>query len=341
MPGACPSSWQTYGCGWTIGYLWRWTTLWERLALLGLALMLAYVLVVLGSLSYRYHLARRVQGVDAASPAFQHNRRKLVADLKLRLGTLRAIAFTAPYLGLAGTCIGILAMFRAFSGTRFGAVLSMVFGLDAALISTAAGILVTVPAIVSYNYLCTRIESLESEINLPGRRGQPFRLASKFPLGARFSKIPFVFIAAPALAACITAFMTFPSFRTPRGFTVALASSRCDYEGSERVITLRITYAGELFLNTEKEDFSSLGPRLSQIYSLRVDRTLYLQAEDDVPVQTVADALDIVKNANVERKAAGTGTSKLALTVRLVTPKAMNAGCPQAVETGSRLPASR
>jgi biopolymer transport protein ExbD len=334
MPGVCPNSWQTYGCGWTIEYLWRWTDSWERFALLGLALMLARVFVVLASVSYHCHLARRVHGIDGASRAFQRSRRKLVADLSLRVGTLKSIASTAPYLGLVGTCVGVLGTFRGYSGTRHDLLVVMVFGLDAAFLSTAAGLLVTVPAIVSYNYLRTRIESLESEVNAP-RRSQPFRLAPKFPLGARFSKIPFAFVAAPVLAACITAFMTFPSFRTPKGLSVAVASAHCDY-GGERFITLRITDAGELFLNTEQEDLSSLGPRLSQIYRLRVDRTLYLHAEDGVPFQSVAEALDIVKNANVERNAVGIGANKLTITVRLVTPKSMNGSCPQPVETGSR-----
>jgi len=316
--------------------------LWERLALLGLALMLVHVIVVLISVSYRCHVARRVQEIDdAASPALQRSRRKLVADLRLRVGTLRAIGSTAPLLGLAGTCVGILGIFRGFSGTRFGAVPSMVFGLDAAFISTAAGILVTVPAIASYNFLCTRIESLEGEVNAIERRSQPFRLAPKFPLGARFSKTPFAFVAAPALAACIAAFMTFPSFHTPKGLNVALASARCGCESVDRVIILRITDAGKLFLNTEPEDFNNLATRLSQIYSLRVDRTLYLHAEDGVPFQTVAEVLDIVKNANAERNTAGMGTSKLRITVRLVTPKATNASCAEPVETGSSQHASR
>jgi biopolymer transport protein ExbB/TolQ/biopolymer transport protein ExbD len=326
MTGASPTLWQMYGYEWTIGYLWRWTNLWERLVLVGLALILAHVVVILTSVSYRCNLAQRVQGIDV-SQAFQRSRRKLIADLNLKVATLKSITSTAPYLGLAGTCVGILGMFRGYVGTRQGAVIMTVFGLDAAFISSATGLLVTVPAIVSYNYLRSRIESLESEVSPTERTGRHSHNAQRFPLTARFSTIPFAFVAAPALAVCMAAFMTFSSFNTPAGLHLALASGHCESDGNDRVVTLRITDAGKLFLNAEQEDWNSLGIRLSQIYSLRVNRTLYLLAEDGVPFQTVAHALDFVGTDHIR--------------VRLVTPKAMNAHCHQLVVTGSSQHASR
>jgi hypothetical protein len=100
---------------------------------------------------------------------------------------------------------------------------------------------------------------------------------------------------------------------------------------------MRITDAGKLFLNAEQEDRNSLPGRLSEIYSMRVHRTLYLFADDGVPFQTVADALDTVENALVivEPQAVDTGMDKLDITVRLVTPRALNARCPEPVATGS------
>lgn len=188
-----------------------------------------------------------------------------------------------------------------------------------------------VPAVVSYNYLRTRIESLERELsgNAHERSVQSFQVAQKLPLTARFSKIPFAVIAAPSLAVSTMAFMTFSSFHTPRGLHVGLASANCEYEGADRVVILRITDTGKFFLNTEWEEWNSLPIRLSEIYRWRVNRTLYLLAEDGVPFQTVADALDIL------------GTDKLNITVRLVTPGAMMAHCPEPVLTDSNHRAPR
>ena len=62
---------------------------------------------------------------------------------------------------------------------------------------------------------------------------------------------------------------------------------------------------------------------LSKIYGSRVRRTLYVLADDGVPFQTVADAIDIVENANVEPHQA-VRMDKLDITVRLITPRAMD-----------------
>jgi biopolymer transport protein ExbB/TolQ len=130
-----------------------------RLDVIVLALMLAYVVVVVTRVSYRYHLARCAREIDSAS------RRKFAAVLSIDVGSLKSIASTAPYLGLAGTCEGILSAFRPIGMEKHTALAMISADIAASLITTAAGILVAVPATCSYNYLCTRIDLLESEVS--------------------------------------------------------------------------------------------------------------------------------------------------------------------------------
>jgi len=131
--------------------------------------------------------------------------------------------------------------------------------------------------------------------------------------------------------------MTFASFHTSTGFYVELASARCEYDVVDKLIILHITDAGKLFLNQEQEDWNSLAGRLSEIYSMRKDRTLYLLADSGVPFQTVAHALDTVESApaTVGPQAVGTRKDRLHIKVRLITPAALNAECPKPVVTGS------
>ena len=112
MP-ACTSSWQTYGCECGIPCLWQSMGLLRRLDVMVLAFMLARVIAILGRAAYRYHSIRR-------SPATDTNIRKVVAaELTLRLYTLRSIAHTAPFFGLAGSCVGIFRLFhRNWNGER-------------------------------------------------------------------------------------------------------------------------------------------------------------------------------------------------------------------------------
>jgi hypothetical protein len=90
-------------------------------------------------------------------------------------------------------------------------------------------------------------------------------------------------------------------------------------------------------LSAEEEDWNGLAGRLSEIYRVREQRTLDLVADDRVPFQTVADALDIVENipAAAGPQATGMEMDKLDITVRLITPRALNAGCPEPVVAGS------
>jgi MotA/TolQ/ExbB proton channel family len=334
---------------WSIGCLWRCTYLMERLVLTALALMLIHIVVVVTRVSYRCYLARRTQRTDTAGREFQRSRRKLIAELSLWVGTLNSSASTAPYLGLAGTCLGILDNLSVgYAGSRQGFFVVMFSRMAAAFLSTAGGLLVAIPATVSHNCLRKCLEALRSEVSkdVVQRDSPHFQVAQKLPLAARFSTVPFALIAAPALVGCVGAFMTFSfgAWDIPMGLAVGIAPVRCVDESDNRFIVLRLTNANNLFINQERVDWDNLGSRSSQIYSLRVDRTLYLLAEDGVPFQSVARALDIVENTRRVNLGSGpvlTLPDRLDLTVQLLTPKALSALCLEPVSIGPSLHALR
>jgi biopolymer transport protein ExbB len=323
-----------YGCQWSIGYLWRWMTWIGHVDVFLLALLLGYVVAVFAYVSFCYFLARRAREMDTDS----QSRRKLVSDLRIEVSSLKSIAFIAPYLGLGGTCLGLLNLFRGIGMERHAVIALMAVQAAAALVTTGAGILVAVPATCFYNHLCTLIEWLPSETSdevlvQRNRHCQPRR----FPLAKRFSELPaFALIAAPGLAILITGYMTFASFHTPVGLGIELASADCESDLPDRPLVLHITDAGRLFLNNEQQKWSSLAGRLSEIYGVRVRPTLYLVAEYGVPFQTVADAIDIAQNIPV-----GGNPRLLNITVRLITPRAINARCPERLVTPSSQHASR
>jgi len=126
------------------------------------ATMVATGLAAFASVPSQFTLA---EAIDTASQAFQRSQRNLAADLSLGVGTLKSIASTAPFLGLAGTCFGILSAFRGTGMERHAALAMMTTYIAAALITTATGLLVAVPAVWSYNYSRVRIDRLESEMS--------------------------------------------------------------------------------------------------------------------------------------------------------------------------------
>lgn len=82
------------------------------------------------------------------------------AHLQRRLPTLGTIASTAPYIGLFGTVVGILAAFHdiALTGRTGAAVVSG--AISDALVTTALGLGVAIPAVVAYNYFVQRVNDL-------------------------------------------------------------------------------------------------------------------------------------------------------------------------------------
>jgi|GEM_PF-6042270 len=297
---------QPGGCEWTIRYLWRWTNAFGRIDVIVLALMFACIVCVVAHVSFRYHSVRRTRDIDTGLLS------QLVADLSAEAGLLHSIASTAPYLGLAGTCVGILSAFGAFAMEKHTLLLVTVTKVATALVPSVVAILVAVTATFSYNYLRTRIDLLHNEVGA-GQGTRYFRVFRRLALLRRFSQLPaFGLLAAPALALLVAAYLPFAFLRTATGFRIELAA--CESDGDDRLV-LHVTNTGKLFLNTEQENWNAFAGRLSEIYRTRGDNSLYLIADDGVPFQTVADAIDAARK-------------NLDIRVRLIEPRTMNTHCP-------------
>ena len=72
--------------------------------------------------------------------------------LKKGLGGLATIASTAPFVGLFGTVLGIINAFHSMSKTGSGGLSTVSAGISEALVVTAFGLLVAIPAVALYNY---------------------------------------------------------------------------------------------------------------------------------------------------------------------------------------------
>lgn len=91
----------------------------------------------------------------AAYATAQAERQRLIGALDLvekRLAVLGTIANAAPFVGLLGTVIGIIRAFHSISLNSAGGISTVAGGISEALISTAAGLAVAIPASMLYNY---------------------------------------------------------------------------------------------------------------------------------------------------------------------------------------------
>jgi biopolymer transport protein ExbD len=314
-----------YEYPWSPRSLWQRMNWWQCSDVIVLGLMLAYIVLILIHVSSQYRRACRQEAIAGDSRPFQCRRRQLVADLNVKLGVLNSIAFVAPHLGLAGTCTGLITGFSDIGIEAESALAVVMLVVPVAFSTTVAGLLVTIPAAVIYNYLRARIDLLESKTysDVPVRRRRPFGAIQKFPLAARLSQTSFPLIGGPILAVLAAlVFMEYSSYHIPTGLWVRTTLGTCESDVGDRLIVVHLTDAGKVFLNQDKVDLDSLIDRLPGIYRLRLHRTLYLVADDEVPFQLVADTVNIAKNSMVP----GTSTP-LDITVQWITPKLMNASC--------------
>jgi biopolymer transport protein ExbB/TolQ len=81
------------------------------------------------------------------------------ARYERRLGFLATLASNAPYIGLFGTVLGIIRSFRDLSTNMSEASSSVMGGIAEALVATAVGLLVAIPAVVSYNAFRSRVKT--------------------------------------------------------------------------------------------------------------------------------------------------------------------------------------
>jgi len=87
-------------------------------------------------------------------------RQEAVTDLKRGLWVIGTIGSLAPYVGLFGTVIGIIRAFRAMAVEGVGGFEVVASGISEALIATAAGLFVAIVALLFFNYLQTRANTL-------------------------------------------------------------------------------------------------------------------------------------------------------------------------------------
>lgn len=85
-------------------------------------------------------------------------------EFKHGLSGLASIGSTAPFVGLFGTVIGIMNSFFGMAATGSGGLGAVSGGIAEALVNTAAGILVALPAVWGFNYFLGRLERVHSEM---------------------------------------------------------------------------------------------------------------------------------------------------------------------------------
>ncbi len=84
--------------------------------------------------------------------------------LARRLGVLETVAAASPLLGLLGTVMGMIRIFAAVSNAGIGDPQALSGGISEAMVTTATGLFIGIPALVAYNWLNSRADGLIFEL---------------------------------------------------------------------------------------------------------------------------------------------------------------------------------
>jgi hypothetical protein len=305
----CPKLWLTYGHEWSIGYIWRWSDWVERSILIGLALMLGYTVFVVVRFFRRYYLARRESGSLFPDPmrVSQPGYKGLVAELSRGLATLKSIASAAPFLGLAGTCYGMLEGFYGLGYQKYGGTGSIVADFGGALVATAAGLIVAIPAAVSYNVLRTCLEKFQSSRSSTHLEAVPrsYGFAQTLPLRERFSGFPaFALIGASVLGILILMCILSMGPPIPVGLPVhVLKMGAGDHDFSPIIVSVIATNRSGrsvVYVDSKETPWDELGNILRRQLEVRPRWIVYVEGGDDVAWADVTKAIDVARGLHAE-----------------------------------------
>src|SRR2546426_1493764 len=103
--------------------------------------------------------------IDAAKRGLERSVAIVHAEMKRGLSALATIGSTAPFVGLFGTVVGILNAFKGIAANKATGLSAVAGGISEALVTTAFGLLVAVPAVWAYNYFTNKVEAFDVEMD--------------------------------------------------------------------------------------------------------------------------------------------------------------------------------
>lgn len=123
--------------------------------------------VVAGLQEFRAHqMSSDISGEEIAASTRALERAEAIvhAELKRGVAGLATIGSTGPFVGLFGTVVGIINAFKGISSEKSTGLGAVAGGISEALVTTAVGLFVALPAVWAYNYFAGRVEAFDVEM---------------------------------------------------------------------------------------------------------------------------------------------------------------------------------
>jgi biopolymer transport protein ExbB/biopolymer transport protein TolQ len=103
--------------------------------------------------------------IESSRRALERSESIVHAKLKRGLSGLATIGSTAPFIGLFGTVVGILNAFQQIATQKTAGIGAIAGGISEALVTTAFGLVVAIPAVMCFNYFTSKVEAFDVEMD--------------------------------------------------------------------------------------------------------------------------------------------------------------------------------
>jgi biopolymer transport protein ExbB/biopolymer transport protein TolQ len=123
--------------------------------------------VVAGLQEFQVHqVSSEIPGeeIEASKRALERAEAIVHAELKRGVSGLATIGSTAPFVGLFGTVAGIINAFKGISNEKSTGLGAVAGGISEALVTTAIGLFVAIPAVWMFNFFTNKIEAFDVEM---------------------------------------------------------------------------------------------------------------------------------------------------------------------------------
>ena len=285
------------------------------------------------SLSPEAELVRR-SGVDLDSPPASEsdaNRQLVLArwsldryleglnlDLRKGLPIVGTIAATSPFVGLLGTVLGIIRAFQALSTTGSG-LAGVSAGIAEALVTTALGLFVAIPATWAFNYITNRVDGvvyhtrrfanlfLESlaAAGGPSTRKLLTEKQEENPAAVHFSRsnIKADINVTPLVDVVLVLLIIFMVVTPPPDSAITLGLAKVskaqagNEEKNKQQVLVRIGADHRVFLNDKQIVAGTLKQALSSAFKGKTDQPLFFEADASADYPQVVQVLDEVSSA--------------------------------------------
>jgi biopolymer transport protein ExbB len=113
-------------------------------------------------------VAELARGADAVAETMASAKARLRLDLERNLGVLGTLGNNAPFIGLFGTVLGIIKAFADLARNQTGGAAAVMSGISEALVATAVGLMVAIPAVIAFNFFQGKVRRAIARIDAMG-----------------------------------------------------------------------------------------------------------------------------------------------------------------------------